>query len=266
MFIDSHAHLDFNEISSNFSKVIKNSNKNKITSILSICTKIKSFKKLYNLIKNYKSIWCSIGEHPCNISKNNIPLKNDILSYTLEKKIIAIGETGLDFFHSTKNIDYQYESLQSHIDASVESNLPLIIHLRNSENELIKYLSSENKKYKLKVVMHCFTGSKKLLFECLDNDFYISLSGIITFKSSLDLQNLVKSIPLDKLLIETDSPFLSPVPFRGKSNQPSNVYYIAKFISLILNTNINTIGFHTSNNFYKLFSKAIRYDEINYEN
>ena len=266
MFVDSHAHLDFKDLKQNLSKIINNAIENKISSILSICTKIDQFENLLNLINNYNSIWSSIGEHPCNISKNNIPKTETIISRAKNYKVIAIGETGLDFYYTKDNIDYQYESFKNHLDASIKTNLPLIIHLRNSEKETMEFLTKENKKNKLKVIMHCFTGNKKTLFECLNNNFYISLSGIVTFKNAYHLQDLLKNIPLDKLLLETDSPYLSPMPLRGKINEPSNIRHIAKFLSSKLNISEENIGKYTTENFYKIFSKAKKYNHIDHEN
>lgn len=266
MLIDSHAHLDFKNLSINLKKIVFNANEKNISSILSINTKINEFQNLYNLIKNYKSIWCSIGEHPCNINNNNVPTIEKILKHTDNNKVIAIGETGLDFYHSTDFKSYQYESLLNHIEASYISNLPIIIHQRNSENELLEYLIKENKNKKLKVLMHCFTGNRDYLFKCLDNDFFISLGGIVTFKNSIDLQNLIPNITLSKLLVETDSPFLTPVPFRGKVNEPANVFYVMEFISSLLKIKFDNLANIINQNFYQLFTKAIKYEKIEYEN
>ena len=262
MLIDSHAHLDFDVISKNIKKILNNALDNKISSILSINTKINNFNNLYKLIKNYKSIWCSIGEHPCNINENNIPTKEIILS-NINEKVIGIGETGIDLYRSKEFINFQMESFQNHIDASVESKLPLIIHMRNSENELINFLI--NQKKQLKVVMHCFSGSYNYLKKCLDNDYYISLSGIITFKNSALLQNMIHNIPINRLLIETDSPYLSPTPKRGKINEPSNLIYTASHIASILNINFDKLAEITTQNFYNLFTKATKYERIFYE-
>ena len=264
MLVDSHAHLDFHKLSSNFDNIINNAKENNISSILSINTRLDNFENLYKLINKYRSIWCSVGEHPCNINKNNIPTKKDILSH-INEKVIGIGETGIDLNYSSSNIQFQFESFKNHIDASLDSNLPLIIHLRKSEKELMNFLINENKKNKLKVVMHCFTGSLDLLKKCIDNDFNISISGIITFKNALNLQNIVKNIPIDKLLVETDSPFLPPVPFRGKTNEPAYLHYTVLFLSSILNISYQELSEITYNNFYNIFTKATKYERIIYE-
>ena len=262
MFIDSHAHLDYYDNHEDFLIYISNAIDKNISSILTINTSINKFNKLYDLIRDYNSLWCSVGEHPCNINESNIPSINQLLEFSKKEKVVGIGETGLDFYYSNKNKKFQYKSLQNHIEASYLSNLPLIIHMRNSDNELINHLSNENKKNSFNAVMHCFTSSRNLLYKCLDNGFYISISGIITFKNSNNLQELIKDIPMEKLLIETDSPFLTPVPLRGKINQPCNVYYIALFISSLLGINSNKLAKCTSDNFYRLFSKATKYNRI----
>lgn len=264
MLIDSHAHLDSDILISSFNEIIKNAIINNISSILTINTKLDNFNKLYNLIKDYNSIWCSVGEHPNYIKNDNIPTTKEILNL-INNKVIGIGETGIDLYYSDDQIDYQFESFKNHIDASIESNLPLIIHLRNSENELMNFLIKENKKTKLKVVFHCFTGSMNLLRKCLDNDFFISISGIVTFKNSSELQNTVKNIPLNKLLIETDSPYLAPMPNRGKNNQPSYIKFTADFLSQLLNINFEELSERTTQNFYDFFTKAIKYEKISHE-
>ena len=260
--IDSHCHLNFKNLKNNIDTIINNAIKNDIKSILSINTDPEEFYEHYNLIKDYKSIFISYGLHPENVSKNKNISKNLILENTKNEKVIGIGETGLDFYHSNEFIKEQYESFEAHIESSIETNLPLIIHQRNSENQIMEVLKNYQKKYNLRVVLHCFTGSAKFKNFCLDNDYYISLSGILTFKNANELREVIKEIPLSSLLIETDSPFLSPVPFRGKVNEPSYVKYIAEYLSKMINKPLNEIIEITNENFYKLFTKAIRYNKI----
>ena len=265
--IDSHCHLFFDSLKNNFSKIIERSINNNITSILSINTKMSDFEEHYNLIKNYKSIFISCGQHPENVTNKNIISTEDIiLTCNNNEKVIAIGETGIDLYHSTEHKESQYISFEKHIEACLETNLPLIIHQRNSEEEIIDILSSY-KNSSLPLVMHCFTGSKKLRDFCIDSNYYISLSGIITFKNATDLRNIITNIPLNLLLIETDSPFLTPSPFRGiKPNEPSFVYYIGKYLAEFFNISIEEFEKITDNNFYTLFQKAIRCKEILHEN
>ena len=230
--IDSHCHLFFDSLKNNFSKIIERSINNNITSILSINTKMEDFDEHYNLIKYYKSIFISCGQHPEHITNKNIISTEDIiLTCNNNEKVIGIGETGIDLYHSSEHKKSQYRSFENHIEASYDTSLPLIIHQRNSENEIMDVLNNYQKNKPLNVVFHCFTGTKNLRNFCLENNFFISLSGIITFKNANELREVIKSIPLSLLVCETDSPFLSPVPYRGKINEPSYVHYVGKYLA-----------------------------------
>ncbi len=253
--IDSHCHLNFQSLANNIDKVINKSKKNKLSTILSINTNPNDFIEHLELIKDYNGIYLSFGLHPCEVkSFDQIKLLNFENSCN-NPKVIGIGETGLDFYHSEDNQEEQIISFKKHIEASFEYNLPLIIHQRNSEDEIIDILR-EYKNNNLKVVFHCFTGSKKLLNFCVKNNYYFSLSGIITFKNSSELREIIKSAPLDLLLIETDSPFLAPVPMRGKKNEPSFLKYTAEYLSEFYNIEFHEFIKLTDNNFFKLFNKA----------
>ena len=260
--IDSHCHLNFSSIRENISTIIDNAKNNNVTSILSINTDPENFEEHYELIKDYQSIYLSYGLHPQNVSLIKTISREKIIDFSQNNKVIAIGETGLDFYHSKKFSKEQYLVFENHIEASIETNLPLIIHQRNSESEIIEVLKNYQINDKLKIVFHCFTGSEKLKNFCIDNDYLISLSGIITFKNANALREVVKNFPINSILIETDSPFLAPVPYRGKSNEPSYVKYIAEYLSIYFDLSFDKIIEITDNNFYNLFSKAIRYNEI----
>ena len=260
--IDSHCHLDFPSLKDNFNNIINNSIKNNIETILTINTDPKKFKEHLNLINKFKNIYISYGLHPDNVNNKSVFSSEHILKICKNNKIIGIGETGLDFFHSLKFKKKQIEIFENHINSSIKSKLPLIIHQRNSENEIIDILNSYNKSQNLSLIFHCFTGSKKLLNFCIDNNYYISLSGIITFKNAHELRNIIKDIPLDKLLIETDSPYLAPVPMRGKSNEPSFIKYTYDYLSNFFDIPIDEFIDVVNNNFYKLFSKAKRYNNL----
>ena len=259
--IDSHCHLNFDELKNNFSNIINNIKKNNITGVLSINTDPNNFDDHYQLIKDYEFIYLSYGLHPENVSDTVIINKDKIIENTINPKVIGIGETGLDFYHSKKFSKQQYNVFEQHIEASIDTDLPLILHQRNSENEMIDVLQNYQKQSDLKVVFHCFTGTKKLMNFCIDNNYYISISGIATFKNALSLRNVIKDVPLSSLLLETDSPFLAPVPMRGKINEPSFVKYTAIYLSEFYNISLNAIIEMTDKNFYKLFSKALRYNK-----
>ena len=261
--IDSHCHLNFASLKSNINQIIKNAKDNNITSILSINTIPEEFLNHYNLIKDFQSVFISYGLHPENVNDYSQISKELILKYCEYDKVIGIGETGIDLYHSFKYKNEQFKIFENHIEASIETNLPLIIHQRNSEDEIIDILKSYQKERKLNIVFHCFTGSEKLKKFCINNEYYISLSGIVTFKNAADLRNIIKDIPISFLLIETDSPFLTPVPFRGKPNEPAHVKYVGEFLSNFFNIPLDLFIRNIDNNFYKLFSKAIRYTSIN---
>ena len=260
--IDSHCHLLFDSLKKEFPRIIKRANNNNITAILSINTRMEDFQSHYKLIEDYKSIFISCGQHPENVTnKNIVSVEELIFTSNNNEKVIGIGETGVDLFHSKDYVQSQYKSFENHIEACIETNLPLIVHQRDSESQIIDILSNY-KSYSLPLVMHCFTGSKKLRDFCIESNYYISLSGIATFNSANDLRDIIRDIPLKLLLIETDAPFLSPVPMRGKTNEPSFVRYTGEFLSKFFNVSLSEFEKITDNNFYKLFSKAIRYKEI----
>ena len=260
--IDSHCHLNFKALKDNISNIISNAKKNNISSILTINTDPNEFLDHYKLIQNYKSVFISYGLHPDNVSSKKLITKEEIKKNLSNDKVIGIGETGLDFFHTKENVKEQIQVFEEHIEASIDTNIPLIIHQRNSEKEIIEILNRYLKSHNLRIVFHCFTGSNILKKFCIDNNFYISLSGIITFKNALELRDNIKDVPLSSILIETDSPFLSPEPFRGKLNEPSYIKYIIDYLSGFFNISKDVIIKETDDNFYKLFSKAIRYNEI----
>ena len=260
--IDSHCHLNFDSLNNNFNSIIKRARDNNITAILSINTNPNEFDSHYQLIKKHQSLFITYGLHPGNVNTSNILSIEKIKSYCEYKQVIGIGETGLDFYHSKKYKSEQLKSFENHIESSYQTNLPLIIHQRNSEKEIIDVLNVYQKTKPLKVVFHCFTGSSRLRNFCLDNEYIISISGIVTFKNAEDLRNIIKSVPLSSILIETDSPFLAPMPFRGKTNEPSFVYYVGKYLADFYNISLEKFEKITNDNFYKLFSKAIRYNEI----
>ena len=260
--IDSHCHLNFDSLIKDFNSIIQRAKENNITAILSINTNPNEFESHYQLIKNHLSLFISYGLHPGNVNSINIPSIDTLKLYCKYKQVIGIGETGLDFYHTKEYKSEQYKSFENHIECSYETKLPLIIHQRSSEKEIIDVLNNYQKSKPLKVIFHCFTGSVKLKRFCLDNGFYISLSGIVTFKNANKLREVINSFPLQQILIETDSPYLAPEPIRGKINEPSYVKYISKYLSNFYNISQKEFNEITDNNFYNLFSKAIRYSEI----
>jgi TatD DNase family protein len=250
--IDSHCHLDHEPLLSDLSNIIKRSKNVGIEKLLTISTTLKSFERIKKIIKIDEIIYGTIGIHPHECGNDLITSDFIIENFNKNPRIIGIGETGLDFFYNNSEKDKQIFSFKQHIEASIKTNVPLIIHSRNAENETFDILNSYKDK-NLKILMHCFTGTKKFAEKLLSLNSFFSASGIITFKNSIDLQETFKFLPLDKILIETDSPFLAPVPNRGKKNEPSFIDFTAKKLAEIRNISKNELIKSTTNNFNKLF-------------
>ena len=251
--IDSHCHLDHEPLHENLSEVINRSKETGITKLLTICTTFDSFENIKAIVKKDPMIFGTYGIHPHETVSNKVDKQTIIKSVNENEKIIGIGETGLDFFYNHSDRDSQINSFKAHIEASIELNKPIIIHSRDAEKETFEILNSY-KNNNLKILMHCFTGSLEFSKNLLTLDAFFSASGIITFKNSTELQNTFKTIPLEKLLIETDSPFLAPIPMRGKKNEPSFIKYTLEKLSMLKETTIEEMSKITTNNFNKLFS------------
>ena len=250
--IDSHCHLDHDTLIDNLEEIISRSKAAGINKILTICTTYKSYKNILKIIKKDPIIFGTFGIHPHEADKDKINCEKIIEEISKEEKVIGVGETGLDFYYNNSDKIDQIKSLEEHIKAAVKLKIPLIIHSRNAEKETLE-IFDKYKKEKLKILMHCFTGSKEFAQKLLDFNTYFSASGIITFKNSQDLQETFKIIPLNRLLIETDSPFLAPEPKRGKKNEPSFVKYTAEKLAFIKNISNKELIKTTSNNFNNLF-------------
>ena len=250
--IDSHCHLDHEPLLSDLTNVIQRSKDVGIKKLLTISTSFESFSRIKDLIKIDEMIYGSIGIHPHESSKDIITSDEIIKNLKENEKIIGIGETGLDFYYNNSEKEKQISSFKEHIEASIETDKPLIVHSRDAEKETFDILK-EYKNEKFKILMHCFTGSKEFSEKLLTLNSYFSASGIITFKNSLDLQNTFKSIPMDNILIETDSPFLAPVPNRGKKNEPAFIDFTATKLAEIKNITKEDLIKKTTDNFNKLF-------------
>ena len=251
--IDSHCHLDHEPLISDLQNIIKRSKDVGIEKLLTISTSFESFEKIKEIVKMDKIIYGTIGIHP-HESNTNLINSDEIVKHLKDnEKIIGIGETGLDFYYNNSDKDKQISSFREHIKASVKSKIPLIIHSRNAEQETFEILN-EYKDHNLKILMHCFTGSYEFSQKLLELGSYFSASGIITFKNSEDLQNTFKSLPLDKILIETDSPYLAPVPKRGKKNEPSFIDFTAAKLAEIRGLQKDKLIEITTKNFNKIFN------------
>ncbi len=250
--IDSHCHLDYEPLFTDIKNVIKRSQDIGIEKILTICTTIQSYEKIIRIINENEIVFGTFGIHPHEVENNFISTNVIITNIKQNKKIIGIGETGLDFYYNNADKEKQILSFKNHLEAAAELNIPVIVHSRNAETETFNILN-EFKSKNLKILMHCFTGSREFAEKLLDFNTYFSASGIITFKNSIELQNTFKFIPLDRLLIETDSPYLAPVPQRGKKNEPSFLKFTANKLADIRDMKNQELISKTTTNFNKLF-------------
>ena len=254
MIIDSHCHLTYEPMSNALNETINRAHKDGIKYMLTISTVDKSFEQILKIVNDYKSVYGTYGIHPHEAKSHQHIKSVDIINKVNQnKKIIGIGETGLDFYYNHSDKKDQIYSFEEHISAAQETNLPLIIHTRSAEKETLKILEKHLKKKETKILIHCFTGSKEFAFKLLDLDAYISASGVVTFNKSQDLANTFRDIPNEKILVETDAPYLAPVPLRGKPNEPSYIIHTVKFLSKIKNLSFDEFSKITTNNFFNLF-------------
>ena len=250
--IDSHCHLDHEPLYKNLTNVITNCKKEGVEKILTISTTIKSFESIIDIVKSDEIIYGTFGIHPHETNGNILSVDEITKPIKQNEKIIGVGETGLDFYYNNSDKNSQIKSFVNHIEASLDLEIPLIVHSRKAEHETFEILSKYKKK-NMKILMHCFTGSKNFANKLLSLGAFFSASGIITFKNSLNLQSTFNEIPCEKLLIETDSPFLTPEPMRGKKNEPSFIKYTLKKLSEIKKINLLELEKITTDNFNKLF-------------
>ncbi len=250
-FIDSHSHLILDPFNNDRDEVIKQAFANNISHLIQSCDNLQEIKENLKLTRNYENIYSSVGIHPHEAKTWTDTSKEEIINYSKDKKVIAIGETGLDYYYNLSPKDIQIYVFREQVKIANETNLPLIIHTRDAFEETFSILKEEKAK---QGVFHCFTGGVKEAEEALNLGFYISFSGIITFKNAIPIKEAAKIVPLEKILIETDSPFLAPIPHRGKRNEPKFVSYVAEEIAKLKGLSIEEIGEVTSQNTKKLFS------------
>jgi TatD DNase family protein len=256
MIIDSHCHLTYEPISKSLDETINRANKDGVKYLLTISTEDKSYNQILDIVENYTCVYGTYGIHP-HEAKNHQDLKcKDIIKKTnISDKIIGIGETGLDYYYNYSEKKHQINSFLEHIYAAQQTNLPIIVHTRSAEEDTLKILLEEKKKKDFKILIHCFTGSKKFAFDLLDLGAYISASGVVTFKKSTELAETFKQIPENRILVETDAPYLAPIPLRGKPNEPSYIIHTVKFLSNLKNIPFNIFAKKTTENFYNLFGE-----------
>jgi TatD DNase family protein len=255
MLVDSHCHLDRLDLSNReggLDAVIADAQNRGISHLLTVAVDLDSSASLIDLTAKYDHIFSSVGVHPLQDEELPLPTVEQLVALAHKPKVIAIGETGLDNFYSADSFDWQYESFKRHLLAAQQIEKPVIVHTRDAREETISLL----KRYQSSSagILHCFTETWEMAKEAMEFGFYISFSGIVTFNNASDLRQVVKKIPLDRLLVETDSPWLAPVPFRGKQNEPKNVFEVAQCVAEIKNISLEELAEITTRNFFTLFN------------
>ena len=251
--IDSHCHLYYEPYSLDLKKCIDDCKDDNVNLLLSIGVDYQTSFENIKIAENFKEVYCTIGLHPNNVKEKSAELNKIFNLVYTSNKIIGVGECGIDLFRSKNNLNEQIKVFEMQIEFAIDKKLPLIIHSRDSHDQIIKVINNY-KNSNFKFVMHCFSGSVSYAKKYLDLGGYISFSGILTFKNATELHNTCKEVPLDKILVETDSPYLSPHPFRGKTNHPKNTVFVAKKLAEIKNQNFDEVSKITTDNFCKLFN------------
>lgn len=262
--VDSHCHLNYPEFVNDIEGTINEAKQNGVNVLQTISTKVADFVHVVNIASKHENVFASIGIHPhetdSTLENSSIEkLEDKILQHLSNQKVTAIGETGLDYYYYKSIKKNQIDSFLLHIELARKNNLPLVIHTRKADDDTAKILEDEMKKGNFTGVLHCFTSSVTLAQKALEMGFYISISGIVTFSNSTELQKIVKTIPLNKLLVETDSPYLAPVPFRGKSNKPAYLKKTAEFIADLKQIPFQKLQHITTENYLNLFNRAKNY-------
>jgi len=255
MLVDSHCHLDFETFAAELDAVVDRARAAGVCACLTIGTRLTEFPRVRSIAERYPNTWCSVGVHP-HEAKDEVVSASELVDCARHPKVVGIGETGLDYYYLHSPKEQQIACFREHIAAARETGLPLIVHTRDAEDDTIAILEDEMARGRFGGLIHCFTGSERLAKAALDLGLLISVSGIVTFKKSGALRDVVSQVPLERLLVETDAPYLSPVPHRGKRNEPAFVAHTAAFLASLKGVDAEQLAQATTANFFNLFSKA----------
>lgn len=259
VLVDSHCHLDMFVGHDSHDNIIKRAFESNVHYMQTICTKLEDFPKILAIAENYKNVFASVGIHPSEVRE--VISASELISLAKNNRVIGLGETGLDYYYNKDITQHklQKQSFEEHIKASCENKLPIIVHTREAEDDTYDIIASYKKTYNFPGLIHCFTASERFARKILDIGFYISVAGIVTFKNADELRDIIKFTPLDRLLVETDSPYLAPVPKRGKINEPSYVKYVTEAIADLKGITFEKCAKQTTDNFFTLFNKACQF-------
>ncbi|WP_404403976.1 TatD family hydrolase [Pelagibacterium halotolerans] len=256
MLVDSHCHLDFDVLSADLDGVLARAKENGVGAMVTISTRIKRFNAIRAIAEIHDNIWCSVGTHPHNSHEELDVSIEDIVSLSSHPKCVAIGEAGLDYHYDSSPRAAQAEGFRNHIAASRETGLPLVIHARSADDDMIAILEEETGKGPFPFVLHCFSSGAELARRGLALGGYVSFSGIVTFKNAAEIQDVARFVPEDRFLVETDAPYLAPIPHRGKTNEPGYVRHTAEKVAELRGTTLQAVSEQSTANFLRLFNKV----------
>ena len=258
MLIDSHCHLDFPDLATKREAVLARAEGAGVGLMLTISTRVRRFSDLLEIVEPHGNVYCSIGTHPHHAAEERDITPEDIVKFTRHPKVVAIGEAGLDYHYDNSPRDAQAQGFRQHIAAARQTGLPLVIHSRDCDADMTAILREESGKGAFPAVLHCFTGGRDLAFAAIELGHYVSFTGILTFKRSEDLRAIAAALPADRILVETDAPYLAPLPFRGKRNEPAYVVETAKVLADVRGVSPDELARLTTENFFRLFNKVPR--------
>ena len=259
MLIDSHCHLDFPKLAEDREGVLARAEEAGVHVMQTIGTRLSTFPDVLAIAEAHDNVWCSVGVHPHRADQEGPAGPDPLLAYVDHPKVIAVGEAGLDFHYNNSMPDNQARGFRAHIEAARTSGLPLIVHTRSADDDTLAIMKDELAKGRYEAVIHCYSSSPALGFEAIELGFYLGLGGILTFARSEELRETIQKIPLDRLLLETDAPYLTPAPFRKvKTNEPAYISHVAAKLAEVKQVNLTEVERITTDNFFRLFSKAVR--------
>ena len=256
MLVDSHCHLDFPDFAAELDAVVERARAAGIGRMMTISTRVRKFPQVLAVAEKYPDIFCSVGTHPHNAHEELDIDAAALIKLTQHPKVVALGEAGLDYHYDKSPRDAQAQGFRQHIAAARQTGLPLVIHSREADADMSRILEEETGKGAFPAVLHCYTGGRDLAFKAMELGVYIGFTGILTFKNGQDLRDIAKDLPAERILVETDSPYLAPLPFRGKRNEPSYVVNTAKVLAETRGVSEDDIAKQTTENFFRLFSKV----------
>jgi TatD DNase family protein len=256
MLVDSHCHMDFPDFASELDAVVARARAAGIARLVTICTRVRKFPQVLAVAEKFPEIFCSVGTHPHNAHEELDIDAKALIDLTKHPKVVAIGEAGLDYHYDKSPRDAQAQGFRQHIQAARETGLPLVIHSREADADMARILEEETGKGAFLAVLHCYTGGRDLAFKAIELGLYIGFTGILTFKNGQDLRDLAKDLPAERILVETDAPYLAPLPYRGKRNEPAHVVETAKVLAATRGVSVDDIARQTTENFFRLFGKV----------